>query len=53
MTSDYAFISWLGKGEHTVFPGPHGCCQALHNLATVTLTLYGLVCRGGQYLCER
>ncbi len=24
LTSDYAFISWLEKGEHTVFPGPHG-----------------------------
>ena len=51
MTSDYAFISWLEKGEHTVFPGPHGCCQVLHDLATV-MSLYGFVCRGGEDLCE-
>ena len=29
MTSDYALISWLEKGEHTVFSGPHGCCQVV------------------------
>ena len=51
MTSDYAFISWLEQGEHTVFPGPHGCCQVLHDLATV-MSLYGLVCRGGRDLYE-
>ena len=51
MTADYAFISWLQKGERTVFPGPHGCCQVLRDFATV-MTLYGLVCRGGQDLCE-
>ena len=51
MTSDYAFISWLEQGEHTVFPGPHGCCQVIHHVASA-MTLYGLVCRGGQDLCE-
>ena len=51
MTADYAFISWLQKGERLVFPGPHGCCLVLHDLASV-MTLYGLVCRGGQVQCE-
>ena len=51
MTSDYAFISWLEKGEHTVSPGPHRCCKVLHHLAAV-MTLYGLVCRGGQDLSQ-
>ena len=51
ITSDYAFISWLEKGEHTVCPGPHGCCQVLHDVATA-MTLCGLVCSGGQELAQ-
>ena len=29
VTSDYAFVSWLEEGEHTVFPEPHGCWQVV------------------------
>ena len=52
MTSDYAFVSWLMKeGEHTAFPGPHGCCQVVHNVTSV-MTLSGLVCRGEANLSQ-
>lgn len=52
MMSDYAFISWLENGEHTVCPGPQGCCQVLREFATA-MTLCGLVCSGGQELAQR
>ena len=51
MTSDYAFVSWLEKREHTAFLRLRRSSQELHNLPLVT-NLYGLVCRGPQHLFQ-